>query len=119
MGTYRTSLGAWLFQTMGRWNLRLRLLGLLYTAPRLPLDKVAFLDYDELVEDPGLGAHWAAHVLDPEELDREFHRAHTFAAHPCPSASRLDRLLDRRWARVWARARAEQIERGILPPYAK
>lgn len=117
MRTYRTSLGARLFQAVGRWNLRLRLLALLYTAPRLPLDKVAFLDYDELVRDPGLGAHWAAHVLDPDELDREFHRAHTFAAHPCPPSSRLDRLLDRRWARVWAAARAEQIRRGILPSY--
>ncbi|MEO5876063.1 MAG: sulfotransferase [Streptosporangiaceae bacterium] len=117
MWAYRIPAGARLFQAVSRWNLRLRVLGLLYTAPRLPIDRVAFLDYDELVDNPGLGAHWAAHVLDSEELDKEFHRAHTFAAHPSPPASRLDRLLDRRWGRVWSRARAEQLRLGILKPY--
>src|SRR5215469_16219291 len=37
-------------------------------APKLPLDRVAFLSYDELRLDPHAGASWAAHIIDPGAL---------------------------------------------------
>ncbi|GAA2721525.1 sulfotransferase [Actinocorallia aurantiaca] len=110
----RTRAGASLLSAFGRWNLRFRVLGMLRRTSRLPVDRVAFLDYDELIRDPWRAARWAGHLLDPERLAEDFRAIHSFPPHPVPPASRLDRFLDRRWGRVWERGRREQLERGIL-----
>ncbi|MCW2888397.1 MAG: sulfotransferase [Streptosporangiaceae bacterium] len=98
-----------------RWGLRARLTGYLRTFSRLPADRVAFLSYDELVEDPDDGARWAAHLLDAGRLSKEFRAA--LSADPRtrpPESSWVDRELDRRWARVWERKRGEQLRLGVL-----
>lgn len=111
----RTRPGAALLSALGRWNLRLRVLGMLRRTARLPVERIAFLDYDELVADPVRAAAWAGHLLDADQLAKEFRASHSFPARPVPPASRLDRFLDRRWARVWERGRREQLARGVLP----
>jgi hypothetical protein len=98
-----------------RWGLRVRLMGYLRTFSRLPADRVAFLSYDELVEDPDRGARWAAHLLDAGRLSKEFRAALSAdtGARP-PESSWIDRELDRRWARVWKVKRGEQLRLGVL-----
>jgi hypothetical protein len=84
-------------------------------AAGLPLDRVAFLSYDELREDPQAGAAWAAHLVDPVALGK------AIAAHTFPEYNRAGRggwvvrAIDRYWARAWRRARARQLKAGILP----
>jgi hypothetical protein len=81
---------------------------------KLPLDRVAFLSYDELRADPSAGARWAAHVLDPTAL-AEAIAAHTFPEYNGASARSLTaRVIDWYWARAWRRARARQVKAGIL-----
>ncbi|MEO3786465.1 sulfotransferase [Actinocorallia sp. B10E7] len=111
----RTKAGAAFLSVFGRWNLRLRVLGMLRRTARLPVERVAFLDYDELVRDPLRAAAWAGHLLDARRLAEEFRASHSFPPHPTPRAFALDRFLDRRWGRVWERGRREQLERGVLP----
>jgi Sulfotransferase family len=82
----------------------------------LPLDRVAFLSYDELRADPSAGAAWAAHILDPAALG-EAVAAHTFPEYNRASARNMTaRLIDWYWARAWRRARARQVRAGILAP---
>ncbi|HEY7430380.1 MAG TPA: sulfotransferase [Streptosporangiaceae bacterium] len=83
-------------------------------AGRLPLDRVAFLSYDELRADPSAGAAWAAHVLDPAALGEAI-AAHTFPEYNRPGRrSGPARVIDWYWARAWRRARASQARAGIL-----
>lgn len=87
-------------------------------ASKLPLDRVAFLSYDELRADPYAGASWAAHVVDPSALGEAI-AAHTFPEYNRPSARSLTtRVIDWYWARAWRRTRAMQVKAGILAPYA-
>jgi hypothetical protein len=96
-------------------RIRLGAVRLARDAASLPLDRVAFLSYDELRDDPRAGAAWAAHVLDPEALARavagltfpEYNRAR--------SSGPVIRALDGYWARAWRRARTRQLRAGILP----
>lgn len=83
---------------------------------KLPLDRVAFLSYDELREDPRRGAAWAAHLLDPGALSQAVTEL-TFPEynHRAPG-SLLVRAVDRYWAHAWRRARARQVKAGILAP---
>lgn len=111
----RTRIGAVLLSRFGRWNLRFRVLGMLRRTARLPVERVAFLDYDELVRDPVEAASWAGHLLDAERLAKEFRTSHSFPARPAPPSSWVDRYLDRRWGEVWARGRREQLARGVIP----
>lgn len=98
-----------------RWSIRLRLLAFLRTVPDLPLESIAFLDYDEMVQDPAEGARWAAHLLEPERLGKEFRTAHSLIGTPRkPARTWLDRRLDRRWERAWAQARDRQVQAGVL-----
>jgi hypothetical protein len=113
---HKNRAGFWLFSAIGRWNLRVRVLGMLRAASRLPLDRVAFLSYDEMVADPELGAHWAAHILDSDKLGKEFRRSHSLPLSPKKGSSRIDRLLDRHWTKLWERSRAAQVRAEILPP---
>jgi Sulfotransferase family len=81
---------------------------------KLPLDRVAFLSYDELRADPAAGASWAAHILDPSALGEAI-AAHTFPEYNTASTRSVTaRLIDWYWARAWRRARARQIRAGIL-----
>jgi hypothetical protein len=83
-------------------------------ASKLPLDRVAFLSYDELRADPRAGASWAAHVIDPSALGKAI-AAHTFPEYNRPTAqSVVTRVIDWYWARAWRRARAMQVKAGIL-----
>ena len=84
------------------------------SASKLPLDRVAFLSYDELRADPTAAASWAAHVLDPRALGEAI-AAHTFPEYNSAGArSVTDRVIDWYWARAWRRARARQVRAGIL-----
>jgi hypothetical protein len=83
-------------------------------ATKLPLDRVAFLSYDELRADPHAGASWAAHVIDPTALGEAI-SAHTFPEYNSADArSMTARVIDWYWARAWRRARARQVRAGIL-----
>jgi hypothetical protein len=83
-------------------------------ALKLPLDRVAFLSYDELRADPLAGASWAAHLLDPGAL-AEAITAHTFPEYNTARPRGLTvRVIDWYWARAWRRARARQVKEGIL-----
>lgn len=85
-------------------------------ASKLPLDRVAFLSYDELRDDPRAGAAWAAHLLDPEAFGKAIAaRAFPEYNRASPGSART-RAIDRYWAHAWRRARAKQIRAGILPP---
>ncbi len=83
---------------------------------KLPLERVAFLSYDELRDDPRAGAQWAAHVLDPESF------AQAVAALTFPEYNRARPnswavgAVDRYWARAWRRARTKQVKAGVLTP---
>jgi Sulfotransferase family len=80
----------------------------------LPLDRVAFLSYDELRADPNAGAAWAAHLLDPQALAEAFTK-HAFAERDAPApSSTVHRALDRRWKRAWDEMRAAQVRAGIV-----
>lgn len=83
---------------------------------RLPLDRVAFLSYDELRADPYRAAAWAGHILDPRALAEAFVH-HAFSEHNsgAPMSRRVARL-DRRWERAWQRARMAQVAAGVVPP---
>ncbi len=84
------------------------------SASKLPLDRVAFLSYDELRADPSAGASWAAHILDPSALGEAI-AAHTFPEYNGAGARNVTaRLIDWYWARAWRRARARQVSAGIL-----
>lgn len=97
-----------------RW-MRKRAVRLARSAPKLPLDRVAFLSYDELRADPSAGASWAAHIIDPRALGEAI-AAHTFPEYNRAGArSLMARAIDWYWARAWRRARARQVRAGILP----
>jgi hypothetical protein len=97
-----------------RIGLRLGAVRLAWTAPRLPLDRVAFISYEELRADLPAAAAWAAHVLDPDAFAR------AFADNAFPDGSRPDgdgripRAIDRLWSRAWDRARRAQVRAGVL-----
>lgn len=87
---------------------------LAHDASKLPLDRVAFLSYDELRADPYAGASWAAHLIDPSALGEAI-AAHTFPEYNRPASRSLTtRVIDWYWARAWRRARAKQVKTGIL-----
>jgi hypothetical protein len=84
------------------------------SASKLPLDRVAFLSYDELRADPSAGASWAAHILDPSALGEAI-AAHAFPEYNRASARSVTAgVIDWYWARAWRRARARQVRAGIL-----
>jgi Sulfotransferase family len=118
-GPFRLQLwpaGRWVALRLMRWRTRVRVLHLAHSASRLPMDRIAFLSYDELRQDPRAAASWAAHLLDPEALGR------SVAALALPDrrhehkGSWLVRLIDWYWARAWRRARAGQVQAGLLRP---
>lgn len=81
---------------------------------KLPLDRVAFLSYDELRADPSAGASWAAHIVDPGAVGEAI-AAHTFPEYNRVAAGSVAaKVIDWYWARAWRRARARQIRAGIL-----
>jgi hypothetical protein len=88
------------------------------SAATLPMDRVAFVSYDELCGDPHRAASWVAHLIDPKILAEAFSR-HAFpersAAVP---GSEAVRRLDALWDAGWRRARAIQLADGVVtgPP---
>jgi hypothetical protein len=81
---------------------------------KLPLDRVAFLSYDELRADPAAGASWAAHIIDPGAVGEAI-ATHTFPEYNKVSAtSVMAKVIDWYWARAWRRARTRQVRAGIL-----
>lgn len=81
---------------------------------KLPLDRVAFVSYDELRADPAAGASWAAHVIDSAAL-AEAIAAQTFPEYNGSGARNVTvMVIDWYWARAWRRARARQVRAGIL-----
>jgi hypothetical protein len=96
-----------------RWSLRIGAIRLARSAVRLPPDRVAYVCYEELRDDPATAAGWAAHLLDPAA----FARAYTELVFPdCGPARRggwTTRAIDAYWARAWRRARAAQVRRRV------
>ncbi|HTY96183.1 MAG TPA: sulfotransferase [Solirubrobacteraceae bacterium] len=93
---------------LSAWGARMRVLAFLARAPALPLDRVAFLSFEELQEDDE-GARWAAHVLDPERFSRALReRLWNMGAPKTARRALPDVLIDRLWERVWKRLRAAQ-----------
>jgi hypothetical protein len=87
---------------------------LAHSVSKLPLDRVAFLSYDELRADPSAGASWAAHILDPSALGEAI-AAHAFPEYNGAGARSVTAsMIDWYWARAWRRARARQVRAGIL-----
>jgi hypothetical protein len=95
------------------WGARGRLLVFLARSRKLPLDRVAFLSFDEL-RGGSDGARWASHILDAERFTQALRgRVWEMADRPGTKAAWSDVLLDRLWARVWSRRRAEQAAVGL------
>jgi hypothetical protein len=83
---------------------------------KLPIDRVAFLSYDELRADPEAGAAWGAHLVDPDALAEAFTK-HAFAERDAPAhSSTVQRVLDLRWRRAWEQVRAAQRRAGVVAP---
>jgi hypothetical protein len=78
----------------------------------LPIDRVAFISYEELREDPLGGASWAAHVVDPAAM------AQAISAHTFPEFNQPGEVsdIDETWAAAWRAARLRQLEAGIVKP---
>jgi hypothetical protein len=93
---------------------RRKALELAESVAELPPDRVAFLSYDELRDDPRAGAVWASHIVEPEAL------AKAVATMTFPEYNRAEpvddevREIDDAWERAWRRARERQVEAGIL-----
>lgn len=97
-----------------RWALRAHVYRLAGSVGRLPPERIALLSYDELRADPGSGAAWAGHLVDPQALARAFARL-AFEDRPVPVRSSIvHRILDRRWRRSWDAVRQAQVRAGIL-----
>ncbi len=108
--------GRWVALRQMRWRTRVKVVRLAHRASRLPMDRIAFLSYDELRQDPQAATRWAAHLLDAEALGRSV----AALARPDRRCRRrgswLVRLIDWYWARAWRRAREAQIRAGLLGP---
>lgn len=104
-----------LILSLSGWAARVRVLGFLAGASSLPLDRVAFLSFDEL-QTGDAGAEWAAHVLDPERFNRAL-RARLWKMNAPTNAERSlpDVLIDRLWERAWTRLRAAQAAQMATP----
>ncbi|WP_020518735.1 sulfotransferase [Catelliglobosispora koreensis] len=76
----------------------------------LPLDRTAFVSYDELRADPRAGAAWLSHLLDADAFAASV-SANTF---PEFNQTSSDDELDTYWADSWNKVRQQQIEAGIL-----
>jgi hypothetical protein len=99
-----------------RLTVRRRAYQLRDSVRRLPPDRVAFLCYEELRVDPQAGAAWATHLVDSDAFAAAFSR-HAFAEQAAPAPSSLmQRVVDRRWERVWDEMRSRQARAGILAP---
>jgi hypothetical protein len=106
--------GRWVALRLMRWRTRARVVRLAHSAVRLPLDRIAFLSYEELRQDPAAATAWAAHLLDSEALSRSV-AALALPDHSSQSkGSGLVRLIDWYWARAWRRAREAQVRAGLL-----
>lgn len=100
------------------WAARVRVLVFLSRVRALPLDRVAFLSFDELQAD-GDGAKWAAHVLDPERFGSALRRRlWKMEAAPTGRQPLADVLVDRLWGWVWRRRRAAQL-RALGEPWGR
>lgn len=94
---------------------RYRAAQLMRRSAQLPLDRVAFLSYDEMRADPYQAAAWAAHILSPQALAESFLR-HAFPEQSSSApANRRVRRLNREWEQAWQTARVAQVAAGILP----
>lgn len=87
-----------------------RAVALTESVATLPLDRVAFVSYEELRSDPKAGARWAAHVLDPQA----FAGAIDQLSFPEFNHSGEPTETDRAWAAAWEQARARQVSAGVL-----
>ncbi len=103
----------WLLLFASRWSLRVGAVRLARSVSRLPSDRVAFMCYEELRDDPRTAAGWAAHLLDPAA----FASAYTELAFPDSRPARrggwVTRAIDAYWARAWRRARAAQVRARV------
>jgi hypothetical protein len=87
-----------------------RAVGLTESVATLPLDRVAFVSYEELRADPEAGSRWAAHVLDAQA----FAGAIEQLSFPEFNDSGQPTETDRGWAAAWEEARSRQVSAGVL-----
>lgn len=103
--------------TVLRWDETARLARLLMTVRSLPVERVAFLSYDELKDDPEAAAAWAGHIVEPALLAAAFAESVDLRSSVRePRQGAIPTLLDRMWERAWTRAREAQVRAGILGP---
>jgi hypothetical protein len=89
-------------------------LRLIRNADTLPLDRVAFLSYDELRRDPYSAARWAGHVVDADAFAKAV-SAFTFPEYnQVESGAPEVHELDNDWEQAWQRARERQVDAGIV-----
>lgn len=103
---------------VSKWRLRVAAVRLARGVSRLPLDRVAFVSYDELRDNPVGAAAWAGHLLDPEAFGKAFAAEAFKDCAADPRTSWLSRRIDGYWARAWRRARAAQAAAGYVRPGA-
>jgi sulfotransferase family protein len=84
-------------------------------AASLPLDRVAFLDYDEFRTDTRAAAAWAGHLVDPERLSGAITSLAFAEYNSEPVGSPEVEAIDEAWANAWRDVRAQQVAAGILP----
>ena len=89
---------------------RQRAVALTESVATLPLDRVAFVSYEELRADPKAGARWVAHVLDQQA----FAGAIEQLSFPEFNHSGEPSDTDRAWAAAWEQARSRQVAAGVL-----
>ncbi|HTQ67182.1 MAG TPA: sulfotransferase [Solirubrobacteraceae bacterium] len=112
----RRKRGRAMILSLSAWAARIRVLVFLARAHTLPLDRVAFVSFEEL-QAGDAGAEWAAHILDPERFNRALRSRLWRTEAPTDTRSPLvDVLLDRLWERAWQRLRAAQAASGVVPP---
>lgn len=99
-----------------RWSLRIGAIRLARSASRLPRDRVAFVSYEELRDDPGTAAGWAAHLVDPAAFARAYAKLALPDSGPARRGGWVTRAIDAYWARAWRRARAVQVHGRVADP---
>lgn len=83
-------------------------------AEKLPLERTAFLSYDELRSNPAEGAAWAAHLLDAGAFAAAVTELTFPEYHSERSSDPVTRAIDDQWEESWRQVRAKQREAGIL-----
>ena len=93
------------------WRIRFRVVRGARALRRLPLSRVAFLDYGELHRSPSQAARWASGLVDADRFACAFSARDLQSGEGLPTRrSAIARAIDFYWRREWDRARRNQQE---------